>query len=82
MACGVKTYAACKVYVYHHHSILLEETASVPHEQDLHWSNDFVETMPQEDNEESAEQTKKLIYTQYHLSLYHIEYKTHSTPEK
>jgi len=55
VACGVQTYAACKVYVYHYHSILLEETVSVPQEQDLHKSSDFVETMPQEENEESAE---------------------------
>ena len=58
MACGVKTYAACEVYAYQHHSVLLRETASVPHEQDLHWSDDFVETMSQEDNEESGEQTR------------------------
>ena len=58
VACSVKTYAASKVYVYHHHYILLSEATSVPHEQDLHRLNDFVETMPQEDNEEPAEQTR------------------------
>ena len=39
-------------------TMLLRETASISHEQDLRWSNHSVETMPQKDNEESAKQTR------------------------